>query len=132
MSYYGKYLQSFYLVCQIIVFVCIWKSNHDQPKLIYPAIIIVAFRNTLPLLDLDNDQGMFKAGTDVYMIIGQMTASTFGCLMMASLQIKKKFVYLTSITLLSYFGLLRNLYSTEELITNIIFVTVIPTVVSIF
>jgi len=83
-------------------------------------------------MDLDNDQGMFKAGTDVYMILGQMTSSNISRLMMASLQIQNKFSYLIFITLLSHVALVRNLYTVDELKENIIFVATFPAIESIF
>jgi len=129
-----RVMQSLYLICVVVISNFLYRSYTVNLKQIYPALLVLSYRNALPILNLENQDVFYSRGNGYLLLASQIVATTYCITMLTNLFLPFKLVYQVSLTMLVLGGLVKNFYSLDELSepANYVFLTVFSLMIASF
>mmetsp|Transcript_13406 Transcript_13406/g.20964 ORF Transcript_13406/g.20964 Transcript_13406/m.20964 type:complete len:139 (-) Transcript_13406:2226-2642(-) len=104
----GQAIIIIYLLLWIVAIYCLIHSMFYKTRALYVSIIAAAFRNTLPLLGLAEEHSLGEQ-TSVLMVmtISRIVGAVYFCIMISYLFIPYKWIYVSALFGLAYYGMLK-------------------------
>ena len=109
-------LQIFYIVVWLIIAFGLYLSYMKNIRALYFSLVLLTFRNAMPLLNLENEKVYYTEGNAITLLVSQLVATLYSITLIANLFIPYKWLLNTMFSLMTFIGLMHHVYHLPSLI----------------
>jgi len=96
----------------------LYLSFKTNIRALYFCLILITFRNTLPILNLENEKIFFTEGNAIILLICSLVATLYSITLIANLFIPYKWIYACIFSLMTFVGVLHHIYTLPALLED--------------